>query len=221
MRRARGGARITVLAVSDEIDERLLAHTLPERLAGVRLLVSCGDLPADYLEALADRFGLPLLYVRGNHDRRYGEAAPPGEDIHGRLVTVAGLRVLGFEGSMWYNGEGVQYTEREMWWRVTLARPAVWRAHGVDLIVTHAPPRGVHDGQDVAHTGFRAFRALLEAVRPRYFVHGHTHLSYAAPAARITEVGATRIVNAFRSVLLPIEAASRRPTKGAIFIPDL
>jgi Icc-related predicted phosphoesterase len=112
---------------------------------------------------------------------------------------------------MWYNGEGVQYTEREMWWRVFLARPAVWRAHGVDLIVTHAPPQGVHDGQDVAHTGFRAFRTLLEAVRPRYFVHGHTHLSYAAPGARITEVGATRIVNAFRSVLLPIEIASGRP----------
>ncbi len=112
---------------------------------------------------------------------------------------------------MWYNGEGVQYTEREMWWRVFLARPAVWRAHGVDLIVTHAPPQGVHDGQDVAHTGFRAFRTLLEAVRPRYFVHGHTHLSYAAPGARITEVGATRVVNAFRSVLLPIEVASGRP----------
>jgi uncharacterized protein len=175
--------------------------------------VSCGDLPADYLEALVDRFGVPLLYVRGNHDRRYDEASPPGENIHGRVVTVAGLRVLGFEGSMWYNGEGVQYTEREMWWRVVLAKPAVWRAHGVDLIVTHAPPRGIHDGQDVAHTGFRAFRSLLRTLRPRYFVHGHTHLSYAAPGARIAEVDGTEVVNAFRSALLPIEVAAPPPRR--------
>ncbi len=202
---------MAVLAVSDEVDERLLADRLPDRLGGVRLLVSCGDLPVDYLEALVDRFGAPLAYVRGNHDLRYRENPPPGDNVHGRVVTIGGLRVLGFEGSMWYNGEGVQYTEHEMWWRVMLARPAVWRARGVDLVVTHAPPRGLHDGEDLAHTGFRAFRSLVEALRPRYFIHGHTHLPYAAREARIAQVGGTQVVNAFRSILLPIEVASLRP----------
>jgi Icc-related predicted phosphoesterase len=202
---------VHILAVSDEVDEALLAETRPERLAGVRLIVSCGDLPADYLEALADRLRVPLLYVRGNHDlRRYRETPPPGDDVDGRVVCVGGLRILGFEGCMWYNGDGVQYTEREMWWRVLRARPAVWRARGVDLIVTHAPPHGVHDGADPAHTGFRAFRRLLDALRPRYFVHGHTHLSYVARGARTTTVGATQVVNAFRSVVLPCEVPSRR-----------
>ena len=42
-------------------------------------------------------------------------------------------------------------------------------------------------------------------MRPRYFVHGHTHLSYTPMAGRVTIVGGTRIVNAFRSVLLPLE----------------
>ncbi len=199
---------MTVLAVGDEVDERLLGDSLPERLRGVRLLLSCGDLPADYLEALVDRFQVPLLYVRGNHDHRYGEAPPPGDNIHGRIITVGGVRILGFEGSIWYNGEGVQYTERQMWWRVAAARPAVWRTGGVDIVVTHAPPYGVHDGQDRAHTGFRTFRALLEALRPRYFVHGHSHLSYRPMASRIVTIGETQVVNAFRSVVLTVETAS-------------
>jgi uncharacterized protein len=202
---------MNVLAVSDEVDETLLSEFRPERLAGIRLLLSCGDLPADYLEALADRYHIPLLYVRGNHDHRYRDNPPPGEDINGRVVTVAGIRILGFEGSMWYNGEGVQCTEREMWWRVLRARPAVWRAHGVDIVVTHAPPRGIHDGQDLCHTGFRAFRTLLDRVRPRYFLHGHNHLSYVPKAARMTSIGGTRIVNAFRSVVLPLEGSVHRP----------
>ncbi len=196
--------RIAALAVGDEVDERLLGDSLPESMKDVRLLLSCGDLPADYLEALADRFRVPLLYVRGNHDGRHREAPPPGENLHGRVVTVCGVRILGFEGSNWYNGEGVQYTERQMWWRVQASRPAIWRARGVDIVVTHAPPFGVHDGSDVCHTGFRAFRALVATLRPRYFVHGHTHLDYTHKAGRITVIGQTQVVNAFRSVLLSV-----------------
>ena len=120
------------LAVSDEIDEQLLAPTPPERAAGVRFIVSCGDLPSDYLESLADRFRVPLLYVRGNHDSRYDESAAR-RDIDGRIVTVDGVRLLGFEGCMWYNGEGVQYTEPQMWWRVLArARGGVW-ARGASI----------------------------------------------------------------------------------------
>ncbi len=197
---------VHILAVSDEVDETLLADPRPERLADVRLILSCGDLPADYLEALADRFAVPLLYVRGNHDLRYRDAPPPGDDVDCRLVTVAGVRILGFEGSLWYNGQGVQYTEREMWWRVVRTRPALWRARGADLVLAHAPPYGVHDGTDPAHTGFRVFRQLLHALRPRYFVHGHTHLCYVPRAERVTTVATTRVVNAFRSVLLPWQA---------------
>jgi len=202
--RAASGAAGTILAVSDEIDERLLSDDRPESTADVRVILSCGDLPPDYLEALADRFRVPLLYVRGNHDGRYGDRRLPGEDVDRRLVRVAGLRVAGLEGSMWYNGEGVQLTERQMWWRVLSLRPAVWRAGGVDVVMTHAAPHGIHDGRDRAHVGFRAFHSILRRLRPRYFVHGHNHLSYVSKGARITVIGRTEVVNAFRSVVLPI-----------------
>lgn len=202
--------RAIVLAVGDQPDERLLGDALPESMQAVRLLVSCGDLPADYLDALATRFRVPLLYVRGNHDGRSGIPSPPGENIHGRVVTAAGLRILGFEGSNWYNGEGVQYTERQMWWRVQAARPAVWRARGIDMVVTHTPPYGVHDAPDVCHTGFKAFRTLLQTLRPLYFVHGHTHLDYSPRANRTTRIGRTQVVNAFRSVLLTVDLPVRQ-----------
>ncbi len=192
------------LAVSDEIDEQLLAPTPPERAAGARFIVSCGDLPSDYLESLADRFRVPLLYVRGNHDSRY-ENPPPGDDIDGRIVTVDGVRLLGFEGCMWYNGEGVQYTEQQMWWRVLRARAAALGSRGVDIVVAHASPFGVHDGRDRAHTGYRAFLSVLRALRPRYFVHGHNHLSYVPKGTRVTTVGETQVVNAFRSIVLEID----------------
>ncbi len=198
------GAAGTILAVSDEIDERLLSEVRSESTADVRLILSCGDLPPDYLEALADRFRVPLLYVRGNHDGR-GDRTPPGENVDRRLVRVGGLRVAGFEGSMWYNGEGVQFTEQQMWWRVLSLRPAVWWAGGVDVVVTHAAPHGIHDGQDRAHVGFRVFHSILRRLRPRYLVHGHNHLSYVSKGTRSTVIGRTEVVNAFRSVVLPID----------------
>ena len=205
---------MSILAVSDEVDDALMGDTRPERLAGTRLLVSCGDLPPEYLEFLVERFAVPLLYVRGNHDLRYAGDPPPGENIHCRLVSAAGLRILGFEGSIWYNGQGVQYTEREMWWRVLWTVPSMWLAKGVDVVVTHAPPRGIHDGGDQAHTGFTVFRRLLETLRPRYFIHGHNHLSYAPRGARVSVVGSTRVVNAFRSTVLPIEMTSPSPQEA-------
>ena len=200
-----------VLAVSDEIDEQLLAPTPPERAADVRLILSCGDLPGDYLESLADRFRVPLLYVRGNHDHRE-DAPPPGENIDLRIVTIAGLRVLGLEGCMWYNGEGVQYTESQMWWRVQRLRAMAWRLRGVDIVIAHASPYGVHDGRDRAHVGYRAFWSVLRALRPRYFVHGHNHLSYVPKGTRVTAVDGTQIVNAFRSIVLQVDGTAAGPT---------
>lgn len=193
-----------ILAVSDEIDERLLEPTAPAQASGVELILSCGDLPGDYLGSLADRFRVPLLFVRGNHDR--GRSLP-GEDIDGRVVTTAGLQLLGFEGCMWYNGRGVQYTEREMWWRVLRARASGWRSRRVDVVVAHASPFGVHDGRDRAHIGYRAFWTVLRRFRPRYFVHGHNHLSYETKRARITMVDGTQIVNAYRSIVIATDAA--------------
>lgn len=64
--------------MADEVDEVLYGEMLV-RLAP-DLVVSCGDLPFEYLEYMVTILSVPLLYVPGNHDPdlRRREAPEPG-----------------------------------------------------------------------------------------------------------------------------------------------
>ena len=57
---------VRVLAVSDETSDALLTDLDPVRSA--RLILACGDLPFDYLDALVNALEVPLVFVPGNHD---------------------------------------------------------------------------------------------------------------------------------------------------------
>ena len=57
-----------VLVVSDVEDTLLYDHFRKERVAGVELIISCGDLKQDYLDFLMTMVNVPMIYVRGNHD---------------------------------------------------------------------------------------------------------------------------------------------------------
>ena len=59
------------------------------------------------------------------------------------------------------------------------------RLGGVDIVVTHAPPKGVGDGEDPAHHGFEAFLELMELYKPKYLIHGHVHLRYQASTGEV------------------------------------
>jgi len=89
------------------------AH-LRRRYHDVDLVVSCGDLPAAYLEFITSVLNVPLFYVRGNHDTGYSECPPGGENLHERIVTYRGLTFVGLEGSIRYNDSPIQYTNAEM-----------------------------------------------------------------------------------------------------------
>jgi Icc-related predicted phosphoesterase len=49
----------------------------------------------------------------------------------------------------------------------------------LDILITHSPAFGIHDGQDPAHRGFRAFLRFMARFRPRYLLHGHHHIQRA------------------------------------------
>ena len=49
------------------------------------------------------------------------------------------------------------------------------RGRGIDLFVTHAPARDIHDGKDLAHRGFDSYLRFMKWYRPRYMLHGHVH----------------------------------------------
>jgi Calcineurin-like phosphoesterase len=194
---------VRVLAVSDEVDDGLAAD--PGVAAGAELILACGDLPFEYLDSLMNALDVPLVFVPGNHDpdlsgyrssragvtlRAGMPVRPPWPDgainADGKTVDAAGLRVAGLGGCLRYCGGPNQYTNRQQARRARALRARVrWRTlrdgRGVDVLITHAPPRGVGDGDDPAHRGFTAFPGLVDSLRPTALLHGHVH-PYGAPA---------------------------------------
>ena len=104
-----------ILAISDTKESWLYDHFDRKRLEGVDLIVSCGDLPARYLEHIVTLANVPLVYVQGNHDTAYDENPPEGcVSIDGQLRDCRGLRIMGLGGSIRYNNEVHGFTEAEM-----------------------------------------------------------------------------------------------------------
>ena len=187
-----------ILAVSDEECPALYDQYRPGRLDGFDLILSAGDLNADYLSFLVTMAHAPLLYVHGNHDQGYTRFPPEGCDcIDDQLVIYRGLRILGLGGCLQYRPDAPwQFTERQMARRIARLRLALLRAGGVDLVITHAPPLGLGDGNDLPHRGFACLKALLDRYSPACLVHGHVHMrGYPLPARELI-YGRTRIVNA-------------------------
>lgn len=201
-----------ILAIADEVDEGLYT----DKLTGLRpdLVVSCGDLPFDYLEYIVSRLDVPLVYVPGNHDAELRssdptwtplgadapERGPLGcENADGRVVTAAGVRIAGLGGSMRYRRGPNQYTDAEMRWRalslaVRVKLNPFRAARKVDVLLTHAPPLGWGSQDDVAHRGFAAFVPLVKDLAPKVLIHGHLHPYGRSKPER--QLGGTLVVNA-------------------------
>ena len=185
-----------LLLVSDEEDPWLWDYYRPENLEGVELILSAGDLKANYLSFLVTMKNRPLLYVHGNHDGSYDWEPPEGcECIDERLVTVHGLRILGLGGCVRYNEGPYQYTEQQMAARLRKAERLCRKAGGLDILLTHCPPRGWGDLEDPAHLGFACLLPFLDRWRPKYLIHGHIHQRYGISRSRELLYGSTTILN--------------------------
>lgn len=194
-----------ILLISDEEDIYLWDFYRPGRLDGIDMILSAGDLKASYLSFLVTMGNVPLFYVHGNHDISYDQAPPEGCDcVDDKLVVYKGLRILGLGGCMKYNGSKYQYSEKEMSRRIRKLRRKIKKAGGVDIILTHAPVRGIGDEDTLAHMGFECFRNLIEEYRPRIFVHGHIHKSYGVKNSSRNRLGETEIINACGKCIIEV-----------------
>ena len=86
---------------------------------------------------------------------------------------------------------------RKLWFQLR-------RNKGVDIVVTHAAPAGLGDGEDMAHWGFEALRKFLDKHHPRFLIHGHVHMTYGQNVPREIEYNGTTVVNAFERYIIEI-----------------
>jgi uncharacterized protein len=175
----RAEALMKILAISDNVLPQMEDADNLRRVYGqAEAVISCGDLPAPYLEFITSALNVPLYFVRGNHDTQYTEGHPGGVNLHGRIVRFRNLTLAGLEGCIVYNRGPIQYTESQMLYQVLALAPLVWlrrlfAGKRLDIMVTHSPPRDIHDLPDMAHRGFKAHHTMLRLYRPRYMLHGH------------------------------------------------
>jgi len=211
---------LKILAVSDMVVDRLYTAQVAELFRDVDLILGCGDLPYEYLEFLVSVLNVPLLYVPGNHDPQFNQKHPvscaEGCDLlDQRVARVKGLNLAGLGGSIRYKPVPPnQYTQTQMYLRLLgflpgLLKQRIQTGSGVDILVAHSPPRGIHDDTDPAHVGFWAFRDLIRVLKPRYFLHGHTLVYKSNLLPTVTQMGSTTVINVYPYRVLEVEAHVR------------
>jgi Icc-related predicted phosphoesterase len=196
-----------ILAVSDQVVERVYTLAANGHFDGVDLILGCGDLPYTYLEYLMTVLKKPLLYVPGNHDPKHGSdpraQAEGGENLDQRTLHHKGILLAGLGGSIRYRPDGVnQYTQMEMRLRAAGLLPSlllnkVRYGRSLDILITHSPPFGIHDDDTQAHRGLRAINWLLQVAKPRYHFHGHTHFYKNNLEQSETVYGKTTVINIY------------------------
>lgn len=195
-----------ILVIADEESQYLWDYFEKSKLEGIDLIISCGDLHPHYLSFLATFTSAPVLYVHGNHDKQYERIPPEGcICIEDSIYVYKGVRILGLGGSMSYMGGPHQYTEWEMrvrtwkmWYKL------LWH-RGFDILVTHAPAYQLNDGEDLPHRGFKVFLKLLEKYCPKYFLHGHVHMSYGRKHKRYDKYLNTHVINGYERCVFEFE----------------
>lgn len=204
-----------ILSVSDVLVPFIYSSQVRAKFSGVDFVIACGDLPYYYQEFILSMLDVPLFFVRGNHDKleehsQVGKRSGPdgGVDMHLRTEECKGILLAGVEGCIRYRLGDFQYSQSEMWrhvWRLipSLLKNRIQHGRYLDIFITHAPPRGIHDQDDLPHHGVDAFRWLIQTFQPAYHFHGHIHV-YRPDAPVESLVGMTKVINTygFRETLI-------------------
>ncbi len=222
-----------ILAISDVVSKKLYGPYISEIAGDVDLIISCGDLPAYYLNYIVTSLCKPLLYVCGNHDHYIKQTGSMnslsglekfyfdeleylnsssnfgGKNMDNRIEIFNKVIFSGLEGSVLYNRGEHQYTDNQMRMKIARLAPKLMlnkltNGRFIDILITHAPPRGIHDKEDLPHHGFKPFLGFMEKYRPKYLIHGHIHI-YDNNEVRVTRYLDTTVINCYEYQKLDIE----------------
>ena len=206
---------VRILAVSDQIVDRIYTLAPNGHFRDVDLILGCGDLPYNYLEYIVTVLNKPLYYVPGNHDPEFNprdlrSKAEGGINLDLKTVCYKKYLIGGFGGSVRYRPNGTnQYTQMEASQRAFQMMPSLFGnfvRHGraLDILITHSPPFGIHDDTDLAHNGLKALNWLIRTVKPRYLLHGHTHFYRKNISDSETTINGTTIINVYPYKIIDI-----------------
>lgn len=204
---------MNILAIADKESPFYWDFYQEGKLAGIDLILSCGDLKREYLDFLTTFAKCPVLYIHGNHDTRFSHRPPEGSVcIDDTIYVHNGVRILGLGGCMRYSDTiqpPYQCTELQMEKRMRKIWRQILRYRGFDILVTHAPAKGLGDGEDLPHRGFATFTKMLERYQPRYHLYGHVHANYGKDFVRRQTFNNTELINCYERYLFHYETGER------------
>lgn len=126
------------------------------------------------------------------------------------------LLIAGASGSRRYNNGLCQFTDSQMKFKLLKMVPKLIYnkfkyGRYLDIFMTHASPRHIHDHEDPCHLGFECFNWFLQRFKPTYMVHGHIHL-YDVREERIGKYYDSTVVNAYAHYVieLPMKTTEKK-----------
>ncbi|HUS22244.1 MAG TPA: metallophosphoesterase [Aeromicrobium sp.] len=196
---------VRLLAVSDEREPAFDNEVNRRALGAVDGLIGAGDLEPGYLAFLADAFHVPLVHVRGNHDRGGGWAESSDklpDPMDGSWHDLAGLAVAGLSWPLSRHAHAIH--DDGAAWRQVAAGYLRLRRRRPEIIISHVPPLGIGDAgeDDLYHRGFAAYRWLLKRLKPTLWIHGHT--TPASVREWSLQADGTTVVNVTGAVLIDL-----------------
>ena len=177
------------LVIADRQPNIDLASTVNQE--NIDLVITLGDLVREDLLGLEEVKHIPKIGVYGNHE------------------AVCICQSLIFGVCIWKYGILRDYdlaVFRDMCdIRIILMRLCISRkkltfwcevSRQLTSFISHCPPRGINDEQEIAHQGFDALRKYIDEKSPRVWLHGHTYPT--------DEYGNTRIEYVFRYSIMEL-----------------
>lgn len=196
----RKGMRL--LLVSDLHGDCEVLRKILDRAGAVDAVLLAGDLTdfgspsdAEKMVGMAARAVPAVFAVAGNCDspeidRRLAEL---GVGLHGRGTTYQSMRVQGLSAMPPWKHKMYQFTEEELGQALAAGWSDIQHAAGQHVILSHAPPRGMHTVDRThffMHAGSEALSQFLKQTWPQLVVCGHIH-----EGRGVEQVGSTTVVN--------------------------
>ncbi|MGL5964441.1 MAG: metallophosphoesterase family protein [Fusobacteriaceae bacterium] len=198
-----------ILAISDvPILTKYHPETIKPMFRDIDFIVSTGDLSNDYLDYIFTSLNKDLIFVNGNHIYNPNHNIEFCKNIDQKIINFKGLRIMGLDGSQIYSYGEHQYSEKQVFFMIIKnIFQLIWKKP--DVIISHSPPKGIHDLPDHVHTGFKAYHLILKYFKPKTWIHGHIHLEHHHKTQE-SIVDGVKFINAYGYKIIELEVPNAK-----------